>query len=185
MANLGELSSKGIEIGVTATPLRTTDFRWDTRLNFAKNQTRVEKLAPGMDEMTFYNLDGGAVLIKAEEGDVLGNIYTHTRTKDDDGNYIISDDGLYTLSSGTIRKVETFAATVGGVEHDDYKGSLNFLIYYRFGVSLFLRPHVLLRRRNVCDKWPIRQANGEPLHTKSGKGSHQQSRGCTLPRGIL
>jgi iron complex outermembrane receptor protein len=146
LANLGELSSKGIEIGLNATPFNNGTFRWDSRLTFAKNETRVEKLAPGIDEMTFYNLDAGAVLIKAKVGDVLGNIYAHTRSKDANGNFIVSDDGLYTLTTGTeYEKVGNIQPkSAGGLSNTiSYKGfSLNFLMDYRFGGKLVSAPHL-------------------------------------------
>ena len=146
LANLGETSSKGIEIGLTATPYHSGNFRWDTRFNFAKNQTRVEKLVPGSDEQTFYNLDAGAVLIKAKAGDVLGNIYTHTREKDSNGNYIINSDGLYQMTTGNnYEKVgNIMPKAVGGWSNTvTYKGfSLNFLMDYRYGGKLVSAPHL-------------------------------------------
>jgi iron complex outermembrane recepter protein len=144
LANLGELSSKGIEISLNATPFNNGRLRWDTKLNYAKNETRVVKLAPGMDEMTFYNLDAGAVLIKAEEGQVLGNIYAHPRATDENGNFIISDDGLYTLS-GDYEKVGNIQprAAGGWLNTITYKGfSLNVLLDYRFGGKLVSAPHL-------------------------------------------
>ncbi|SHH77632.1 iron complex outermembrane recepter protein [Chryseolinea serpens] len=146
LANLGELSSKGIEIGLSATPYNSGNFRWDTRLSFAKSVTRVMKLAPGMDEMTFYNADAGAVLIKAKAGDVLGDIYTHTREKDSNGNYIINSDGYYQMTTGNdYEKVgNVLPKGVGGWSNTvTYKGlSLNFLIDYRYGGQLVSAPHL-------------------------------------------
>lgn len=146
LANLGELSSKGIEIGLSATPYHSGDFRWDTRLNFAKSQTRVMKLVDGLDEITFYNGDAGAVLIKANAGDVLGNIYTHTREKDANGNYIINSDGYYQMTTGNnYEKVGNIQPkAVGGWSNTlTYKGfSLNFLLDYRFGGQLVSAPHL-------------------------------------------
>jgi iron complex outermembrane receptor protein len=146
LANLGKLSSKGIEVGLNATPFNNGTLRWDSRFTYSKNETRVDRLAPGMDEMTFYNLDAGAVLIKAEEGDVLGNIYAHTRSKDANGNFIISDEGLYTLTEGNeYEKVGNIQPkSVGGLSNTlSYKGfSLNFLMDYRFGGKLVSAPHM-------------------------------------------
>jgi len=146
LANLGELKSKGIEIGITATPYNNGQLRWDTRFNFAKSQTRVEKLAPGSDEMTFYNLDAGAVLIKAKEGDLLGNVYTHTPLKDANGNFLVNDDGYYVLSTGSeYEKVGNIQPrAVGGWSNTiSYKGlSLFFLIDYKYGGSLVSAPHL-------------------------------------------
>jgi iron complex outermembrane receptor protein len=145
LANLGELSTKGIELGLNATPFDNGVIRWDSRLTFAKSETRVEKLAPDMKEMTFYNLDAGAVLIKAKEGDLLGDIYAHTRVKDASGNFVITD-GLYTLTTGTdYEKVgNIMPKAVGGWSNTvSYKGfSLNFLLDYRFGGKLVSAPHL-------------------------------------------
>lgn len=145
LANLGELSTKGVEIGLNATPFNNGIFRWDSRLTFARSQTRVEKLAPGMKEMTFHNQDAGAVLIKAEEGDLLGNIYAHTRKKGINDKYIITD-GLYTLTTGNdYEKVgNIMPKAIGGWSNTfSYKGfSLNFLLDYRFGGKLLSAPHL-------------------------------------------
>lgn len=146
LSNLGELSSKGIEVGLNATPFDNGAVRWDSRLTFASNRTTVESLAPGMDEITFMNLDAGAVLIKAEAGQPLGNIYAHTRVKDDQGNFVISDDGLYTLTTNDeYEKVGNVQpkATGGWSNTISYKGfSLNFLIDYRYGGKLVSPPHL-------------------------------------------
>jgi iron complex outermembrane recepter protein len=142
LENLGELRSKGIEISLTATPFDNGTLRWDTRLNFAKNQTRVEKLVEGMTEMISYNGDAGAVQIKAEEGEVLGNIYTHPRETDDNGNYIIGDDGLYKLSTEYTRVGNIQPKAIGGWSNTlSYKGfALDFLMDYRFGGKLVSPP---------------------------------------------
>jgi iron complex outermembrane receptor protein len=146
LSNLGELSSKGIELGITATPYDNGVIRWDTRFNFAKNETRVEKLVPGSDEMTFYNLDAGAVLIKAKAGDLLGDIYTHTVERDDNGNPIVTSDGLYKLTTGNnYEKVGNIQPkSIGGWSNTiSYKGfSLFFLMDYRYGGKLVSAPHL-------------------------------------------
>src|SRR5690606_20610683 len=64
LENVGELQSKGFEIGLLATPYNNGTFSWNTRLNFAKNETRVTELAEGLDEIIFQNIDAGALLIK-------------------------------------------------------------------------------------------------------------------------
>lgn len=142
LENLGELRSKGIEIGITATPFDNGTLRWDTRFNFAKNQTRVEKLVEGMTEIVRYNGDAGAVQIKAEEGQVLGNIYTHPRETDANGNFIIGDDGLYKLSTGYTRVGNIQPKAIGGWSNTvTYKGfALDFLMDYRFGGKLVSPP---------------------------------------------
>jgi iron complex outermembrane recepter protein len=144
LSNLGKISSKGIEVGLNATPYANGSFRWDARLNYAKSTTTVDQLAPGMDEITFYNLDAGAVQIKAEEGEELGTIYIHPREQDANGNYVIGSDGLYRLSS-EYKKVGTIQPkAAGGLSNTlTYKGfGLEFLMDYRFGGKLVSAPHL-------------------------------------------
>ena len=49
--NSAQLSNKGIEAGVTITPLATSNFRWDLTANFTKNISRVEGIAEGVDQV--------------------------------------------------------------------------------------------------------------------------------------
>ncbi|MBL0741115.1 SusC/RagA family TonB-linked outer membrane protein [Chryseolinea lacunae] len=148
IANLGELASKGVELGISATPFESGAVRWDTRLNFANSVTKVNSLAPGMTEYTTYNLDAGAVLIKAEPGQTIGNIYAHPRQQDANGNFIVDDDptsdyyGLYKLSADYTKVGNVQPKAVGGWSNTiSYKAfSLNFLLDYRFGGSLVSAP---------------------------------------------
>lgn len=148
IANFGELSSKGLEIGINATPYQQGSFRWDTRLNYSKVRTTVNKLIDDMKEYTFFNLDAGAVLVKVEVDQPLGNIYAHPRATDENGNLIINDDessdqyGLFALSSEYKKVGNVQPKAVGGWSNTlTYKAfSLDFLIDYRFGGSLVSAP---------------------------------------------
>lgn len=144
LANLGLLSSKGIEIGINATPYNNGSLRWDTRFTYAKNETTVKKLAPNSDEMTFYDLDASAVLIKAKAGDLLGDVYTHTRVQDDNGNYLVDDNGYYVMSTDYKKVGNIQAKATGGWSNTiSYKGiSLFFLMDYRYGGVLVSAPHL-------------------------------------------
>jgi TonB-linked SusC/RagA family outer membrane protein len=42
--NAGEINNKGLEITLSAMPVRTKDFSWDMRFNFSTNRNRVVKL---------------------------------------------------------------------------------------------------------------------------------------------
>jgi len=142
LANVGELHSDGLEVAVNATPMVRGDFRWDTRFNFATTKTRVHKLMEGMDRITFYNADAGAVQIRAEEGETLGNIYVHPRETDDNGNFIINDDGYYVLSDEYVQAGNVLPKVVGGLANTfSYEGlSLDIMLDYRYGGKLVSAP---------------------------------------------
>jgi iron complex outermembrane recepter protein len=74
--NTGKLRNKGIEIIVSANPIRTKDLSWSTSLNFAKNDNIIEELAPGVREQWLGDVFGtlGAVM-KVTPGQKYGAIY--------------------------------------------------------------------------------------------------------------
>jgi TonB-linked SusC/RagA family outer membrane protein len=45
LANAGEISNKGIELGITSTNIKVDKFEWTTNFNIARNINRAEKLA--------------------------------------------------------------------------------------------------------------------------------------------
>lgn len=142
LENLGKIGSKGFEALIYATPYVFGNVQWDTRLGFSTNRTKVNKLVEGMDEIVFYNGDGGAILVKAEEGEKLGTIYAHPKMTDANGNYIVGDDGLYVLSSDYVKVGDFQPKAVGGWANTiSYKGfSLDFMIDYRFGGKIVSPP---------------------------------------------
>ncbi len=44
LRNIGELQNKGIELQISAVPIRTDKFRWTTTLNYAYNVNKITKL---------------------------------------------------------------------------------------------------------------------------------------------
>lgn len=53
MANIGEVSNSGMDLMVTATPVMTKDFTWNSTINMNYNKNRVEKL--GANDETIWN----------------------------------------------------------------------------------------------------------------------------------
>ncbi|QNF34510.1 SusC/RagA family TonB-linked outer membrane protein [Adhaeribacter swui] len=141
LANLGELRSYGYELALNATPIEK-NIKWDTRFNFALNRTKVQKLMPGLDRLTYYDADGGAIKMYAEVGQPLGDIYVHPRETDANGNFIIDGDGYYTLSTDYVKVGNTLPKIVGGLANTvSFKNlSLNFLVDYRLGGKLVSTP---------------------------------------------
>lgn len=83
--NAGLLQSRGIEIVVGGTPLKTNNWTWDVNLNFTKNQTKVLELADNIDYVQPWNQANvanrgyvkGATLPDGTIADGLtGNLYT-------------------------------------------------------------------------------------------------------------
>ncbi|MCL6218683.1 SusC/RagA family TonB-linked outer membrane protein [Zunongwangia pacifica] len=138
IVNIGEIGSEGFELALNATPIFTgTDgFKWDTRFNFSVNKTKVNSLMPGVDELVFYTAEQNTIKIVAGVGERLGNIYVNPIAKDDEGNNLINDDGLYVMDKDSYVKAgNIMPKAVGGWSNTfSYKNfSLNLNVDYRIG----------------------------------------------------
>ena len=71
--NAGLLQSKGLELSLGVTPIKTTDWVWDINANWTRNRTRVKSIAPGIEAIKFWeDAKGGAW---SYVGDEVGAIY--------------------------------------------------------------------------------------------------------------
>jgi iron complex outermembrane recepter protein len=135
IVNVGEIGSKGLEIAMNATPV-SGKLRWDTRLNVAFNRSKVNSLANDIDEIVFYEAEQSAVKLVASAGEQLGNIYVNPRATDANGNFLISDNGLYVIDkSRYVLAGNIMPKAIGGFSNTlSYNNlSLDFTIDYRLG----------------------------------------------------
>ncbi len=71
--NAGLLQSKGWELTLGGTPIKTKDWSWDISANLSRNRTRVKSIAPGIEAIKFWeDAKGGAW---SYVGDEVGAIY--------------------------------------------------------------------------------------------------------------
>lgn len=73
--NAGEISSRGWELMVSGTPIRSKGgFTWDVSINVTRTRTRLESLTPGMNFITLWDdNNGGAQTFVGED---IGNLYS-------------------------------------------------------------------------------------------------------------
>jgi TonB-linked SusC/RagA family outer membrane protein len=131
--NAGQISNKGFEVLLNATPVLSKDFRWDFMLNFAKNDNMVDKLAPGIENLTLNGFVGTSV--RAVAGMPYGTIFGPGWVRDDKGNILIGANGYPTLNTeetawGTFMPDWTMGITNS---FKIYGVNLSFLIDFREG----------------------------------------------------
>jgi len=135
--NAGTMSNKGVEISLNLVPIRTKDFNWDISLNFAKNNNKVDELAPGLKNINLGVLFG--VYVTAHEGEAYGMLRGANFVFDDNGNKIVGSDGLYKKSA----ELESLGSVLpdynaGMVNTVSYKGiSFSFTIDHQQGGHFF------------------------------------------------
>ena len=138
--NSGELSNKGIEILVTATPVKTKNFTWNTSYNFAYNKSEVLKLADGISTFSLGVSANGNASINNQVGATYGAIYGFRRLKDAKGNLVYDTNSNLPLQTDNNQQLGKGVPpyTMGFSNEFKYKNfSLDILLDGKFGNSIF------------------------------------------------
>ena len=141
--NAGEVENKGIEMLIGATPVKSKHFKWDLVFNFTKNNSKVVKLADGVDEIFQGGFTSAGVFSIA--GEPNGSIFGTYFLRDDDGNVVINDDPSdpqygYPYQSSDRKNVGNVNPdwTLGITNDVSYKGfTLSALLDIRVGGQMF------------------------------------------------
>lgn len=138
--NVGNMRNYGLEIGLSYTPIKTQNFSWDSRLNFAFNRNKLIKLADNLSMLEHANIDNGSLYIRSQVGQPAGDIYTYDLKRNEDGSLLVSDLGYYVpdfdnlVLAGNIQP----KAVGGFINGFNYKSfSLNTVIDFRFGGQVY------------------------------------------------
>jgi len=144
--NAGKINNKGVEISLTAKPLRTDHLTWDMTLNFARNVNKIVKLDPNIKEATLAGGYGRTASPVVTEGGSYGDLVAQTWKRDSlTGQFIISGPDEKGLGAGKpvvadgLHKIGNFNPkfTFGFNNQFSYKSiSLSFLIDGRVGGTM-------------------------------------------------
>ena len=85
MANVGNITNRGIEFTLNATPVKTKDFEWQTTVNLSHNKNTVDKLSNAsysVDYVDWSDPDIGGISANGNtqrimEGEPLGTFWTY------------------------------------------------------------------------------------------------------------
>jgi len=106
--NAGEIENKGVEISLSAIPVRTKDFTWEMRYNFSTNKNRVIKLNEGLNEIPLgsqFGYSSSTVTSKLVPGYAYGAMFGRSfrryyGSKTDDGITLAKDLPLLIGANG-------------------------------------------------------------------------------------
>lgn len=139
--NVGDVKAWGLELGLTGTPLIGKNYRWDITVNAASQGSKVMRLYPGVTNNPISNLiNGSAASIHADEGRPYGEIVMYDYLRDDAGNKIVGDNGMYSLNNQkSIAAGNIMPKFYGGIISDfNYKNfSLRIGFDYKSGGTIF------------------------------------------------
>lgn len=127
--NAGDLVNKGIELSITASPIKNQDFTWSLTYTFTKNLNEVTKLAEGFDRIDLATAYG--VTFSAEKGQPIGSYYSLVTKTTPSGQPIVSAATGIDVNTTQVQRI-------GNAQRDFVMGLQNSFKYKNFnlGVSL-------------------------------------------------
>lgn len=150
VVNGGKVRAKGLEIILNATPIVNSDFSWNTTLNFSTARTTVEDLPQDDGRLTLafsriYDSQNQTVFLQVEEGGRIGDLYGTGYLKNDNGDFILTNEGRY-IPDNTLQKLGNYNPdfTLGFNNQFNYKNwGLGFLLDWRQGGIIVSRTRAL------------------------------------------
>jgi TonB-linked SusC/RagA family outer membrane protein len=91
--NAGNISNTGVELVLSATPVKNKQFKWGVDLNFGSNRNKVLSLTDGLEVIYYrgyYDFGGRE---QARVGGEYGDIYGYGWARDASGNYLVTNNG--------------------------------------------------------------------------------------------
>lgn len=133
LMNAGEMENKGIELLISGTPIKTSDFSWDVMVNFTKNKNEVLKLADGVDNVGLGGFTGSNM--RAVQGKAYGSVYGSDWVRNDAGRIVVGADGMPELSQVEVELGSALPEWTMGITNSfTYKGiTLSALLDIKHG----------------------------------------------------
>ena len=124
VVNAGELQNKGVEASLRGTVIKSSNVTWELYGTYTKNDSKVNSLLPGIDQITVANGAGFSGLgIVAAVGRSYGQFYAVTNQTDDKGRTIVS--------ATTGRPLPTAKAQYLGSYNPNYQASWGTNLRYK------------------------------------------------------
>ncbi|UWY28689.1 SusC/RagA family TonB-linked outer membrane protein [Flavobacterium sp. TR2] len=127
--NAGDIVNKGIELSVTASPIKNQDFTWSLTYTFTKNLNEVTKLAEGFDRIDLATAYG--VTFSAEKGQPIGSYYSLVTKTTPTGQPIVNATTGIDVNTTQVQRI-------GNAQRDFVMGLQNTFKYKNFNLGLSL-----------------------------------------------
>ncbi len=90
--NAGEIVNKGVEISLTAAPIRNDKIEWNTTLNYTRNRSEIVDIGPDDDRIINLGSSEG-YSVRLAEGGRFNDLYVLKFRRADDGRILFDDNG--------------------------------------------------------------------------------------------
>lgn len=133
------MTNKGFELLLGGIPVQTSKFTWDIALNMSTNKNKLVKLIEGVDNFIFTTTNSGVAEVWATVGGGYGDIYATTYERNESGDIVVTDAGLFRTAAEKKLVGNYQPDWVGGLTNTLTYGkiSLRFLIDARIGGEVY------------------------------------------------
>jgi len=130
----GSVRNKGLEVGITGTPIRSKNFNWDISFNYTHVQNTILKTDEAGNNVglgTYRPLNANTAFVVGLPGP---QILAHDYTYNDKGEIVVDASGL-PVQGGLIPMGSVLPTNYGGLNNSfTYKNlNLSFLVDYNYG----------------------------------------------------
>lgn len=87
--NSGSIETKGIELQLSGSPVRSNTFNWESFINFSSYKNKILELAEGVQQVTLNGFVGTTIAQIAGYGSA--SVFGFGYLRDDDGNIVVED----------------------------------------------------------------------------------------------
>lgn len=211
--NAGKISNKGIEVALSATPVKTKDFTWNLNVNWSKNINKLVSLQDGWDPATPLETDmgttiGGRLHVYSYVGQEMYKLYGFALKKAPEGSYCLDENGnqydcsgkvVLDANTGLPSLVSTADNFLGKVNPDwrggfnssfRYKNfTLNMMFNYQWGGNRFSVTNGILSyqgklKNSLEGRYDGIVAEGVNLVSKDGNGTEVYKPNNTVTSNI-
>ncbi|WP_276496318.1 SusC/RagA family TonB-linked outer membrane protein [Pontibacter litorisediminis] len=152
--NAGLIENKGIELTLTATPIQSDFFTWNSTLNLNRNRNKILKLYPGVDAYllgsTTYSSTSS--YLYAYEGEEFGSLVGQAYQRDEDtGKILINKSGIPLYTTATHNFGSVLPDFTGGFQNSFrvWKFDVGAMVDFMVGGQFFSRSKMLAVRTGL------------------------------------
>ena len=151
MLNAGQISNRGVELLLNATPVRLDNgLEWEVNAVYTRNRSNVDELYEGLETLTIGSYY--TVSVQARPGQPYGVMYGRKYVRDSQGRIVVSPTSGLPLANGPIERLGKYDPDwTGGLSSRlSFRGfALSASLDGRFGGNIFSLTNVYGSRSGV------------------------------------
>lgn len=139
IVNAGDVENSGVELAINATPVRQSNFEWNTTFTFSKNKNKIKSLIDGTPRQVLSDGSVTFMSVVAEVGGSYGDIYGTSYKRNDKGQIMVDDSGI-PLPGDNVKLGNYQPSWMGGWQNTFkiHRFDLGLMVDMRYGGKVYM-----------------------------------------------